>query len=121
MVQLNVGPAGRMLTPIRNVYTLLIGWTFGTLTQTFEWNGAKAAANVRKHGVSFEKACEVFFDPFLQLADAGGEDEAREAGIGLAEDWSLLFVVHIVREPAAIRIISARAATAEERKRYEYE
>ena len=66
-------------------------------------------------------SCEVFFDPFLRLADAGGEDEAREAAIGLTEDWTLLFVVHIVRQPGAIRIISARAATAAERKRYEYE
>ncbi len=90
-------------------------------SQTFEWNLAKAAANLRKHGVSFEKACEVFFDPFLRLADAGGEGEAREAAIGLTEDWTLLFVVHIVRQPGAIRIISARPATAVERKRYEYE
>jgi len=33
--------------------------------QTFEWDAEKAAANLRKHWVPFEKACEVFFDPFL--------------------------------------------------------
>jgi len=89
--------------------------------QTFEWNATKAATNLRKHGVSFEKACEVFFDPFLRLAGAGGEGEAREAAIGLTEDWTLLFVVRIVRRANAIRIISARPATAVERKRYEHE
>jgi uncharacterized DUF497 family protein len=89
--------------------------------QAFEWNAAKAAGNLRKHRVSFEKACEVFFDPFVRLTDAGGQSEAREAAIGLTEDWALLFVVHIVREPDAIRIVSARPATAMERKHYEYE
>jgi uncharacterized DUF497 family protein len=110
------------LTLIRNVYTLHVVDVRYTLHgQTFEWNVAKAAANLPKHGVSFEKACEVFFDPFLRLADASGEGEAREAAIGLTEDWTLLFVVHIVRRPTAIRVISARAATAMERKRYEHE
>src|SRR5215469_15359204 len=89
--------------------------------QTFEWNAAKAAANLRKHRVSFERACEVFFDPFVRLTDAGDQSEAREAAIGLTEDWALLFVVHMLREPDAIRIISARPATTMERNRYEYE
>jgi hypothetical protein len=89
--------------------------------QAFEWAAAKAAANLRKHHVGFEKACEVFFDPFMRLADADGHGEAREAVIGLTEDWDLLFVVHIVRHPDAIRIISAREATPLERKHYEHE
>ena len=33
---------------------------------TFEWDSNKAATNVRKHNVSFEMACEAFFDPFLR-------------------------------------------------------
>jgi uncharacterized DUF497 family protein len=49
-------------------------------------NAAKAAANLRKQRVSFEKDCEVFFDPFVRLTDASGEREAREAAIGLTED-----------------------------------
>ncbi len=75
-------------------------------------DAAKAAANLRKHRVGFEKACEVFFDPFVRLADAGGHGEAREAVIGLTEDWDLLFVVHMVRHPDAIRIISAATGYA---------
>jgi uncharacterized DUF497 family protein len=89
--------------------------------QALECDGAKATANLRKHRVSFEKACEVFFDPFLCLADAGGDGEARQGAIGLAEDWELLIVVHAVRHANAIRIVSARAATSQERKQYEHE
>jgi hypothetical protein len=37
----------------------------------FEWDREKAATNRRKHGVSFEDACEVFLDPLLRLRDAG--------------------------------------------------
>jgi uncharacterized DUF497 family protein len=29
----------------------------------FEWDPAKALANVRKHGVSFEEAASVLLDP----------------------------------------------------------
>jgi len=89
--------------------------------QRFVWDANKAANNVSKHGVSFENACEVFFDPFVMIEDAGPESEDRQAVIGLAEDWQLLFVVHLIREEEVIRIISARLATAQERKRYEDE
>lgn len=77
--------------------------------------------NLRKHNVAFREACEVFFDPFFCLVDAGGEEEARAAAIGYTERSRLLFVVHVVRQEEAIRIISARLATTEERKIYEYE
>jgi uncharacterized DUF497 family protein len=51
----------------------------------FEWDVGKAKVNLRKHGVSFETACEVFFDPFVRLIDAGSEAETRDgdgAGAG---------------------------------------
>jgi uncharacterized protein len=79
----------------------------------------KAHSNLAKHGIRFEQACEVFFDPFVRLLDATPEDEAREAALGLTEDWTLLFVVHAVRENDIIRIISARRATRAERRLYE--
>lgn len=91
--------------------------------QIFEWDADKAAANRQKHGVSFEKACEVFFDPFVRIVDATDrEDEARDAAIGFTNDLSMLIVVHLIREGdglEAIRIISARAATPQERNQYE--
>ena len=36
------------------------------LGQRFVWDEAKAAANLEKHGIGFEEACEVFFDPFFE-------------------------------------------------------
>lgn len=87
----------------------------------FEWDANKADLNQRKHGVTFEMACEAFFDPFLRIVDAGlGQPEARQAVIGLDTSWHLLFVVFVEFE-TGIRIVSARAATAAERRTYEAE
>lgn len=47
--------------------------------QRFRRDMEKAHSNFVKHGVRFEQACEVFFDPFIRLLDATAEDEAREA------------------------------------------
>jgi hypothetical protein len=89
----------------------------------FEWDVDKAGANLLNHGISFEKACEVFFDPFVCVVDATDrEDEARDAAIGFCNDLTMLFVVHLVREGdelELIRIVSARMATPQERDRYE--
>ena len=48
----------------------------------FEWDEEKARSNIADHGVTFEEAAEVFFDPFYQGGDASTEDEAREFIIG---------------------------------------
>ncbi|HYH47531.1 MAG TPA: BrnT family toxin [Thermoanaerobaculia bacterium] len=93
--------------------------TYEIRGQLFEWDAEKAAFNLRKHRVSFEKACEVFFDPFIRLVDASDQGEAREAAIGLTEDWDLLFVVHVLRQEDTIRIISCRPAEPSERREYE--
>ena len=85
----------------------------------FVWNFEKAESNARKHGVAFEAACELFFDPFVRLLRSemiGGEE--RETAIGMSEDWRLLVVVYTFRLQA-IRIISARPATSAERSAYE--
>ncbi|HEV2463525.1 MAG TPA: BrnT family toxin [Acidobacteriaceae bacterium] len=91
--------------------------------QVFEWDLEKAAANLLKHGVSFEKASEIFFDPFVCVVDATDEGvQAREAAIGFSVDLKMLYVVHVIREGSgieSIRIISARAATSRERSHYE--
>jgi len=55
----------------------------------------------------------------LRLEEASVEDEARDAAVGFTENWLLLFVVHLIREDDAIRIVSARPATAHERRAYE--
>jgi len=85
----------------------------------FEWDGQKAAASYRKHRVSFELACEAFFDPFVcYLGDELVEDEQRETIIGLTTTWKLLFVAYVERFDV-FRIISARLATKKEREIYE--
>jgi uncharacterized DUF497 family protein len=89
------------------------------LNQPFVWNVEKASSNLRKHGIRFEIAAQVFFDRLVQVQDASVDDETREAAIGATEDATLLLVIHIHREDDTIRIISARPATAHERRAYE--
>lgn len=85
----------------------------------FEWDNRKVSLNWRKHHVSFEQACEVFFDPFVcAMEDELINGELREAVIGMMENWQLLYVVFLIQGDT-IRLISARFATRPERRRYE--
>lgn len=83
------------------------------------WDTRKAAANVVKHGVSFELASLVFTDPRNISEPEDHPDGDRWVTIGRA-GAAILFVSHTLVEPDLEygRIISARAATAHERKRY---
>jgi uncharacterized protein len=86
---------------------------------TFEWDGRKARTNLRKHKVTFETACEVFFDPFVRVVDAGVvEGERRDGVIGMTVNWRLLFVVYL-ESNVAIRLLSARPVEKSERELYE--
>jgi uncharacterized DUF497 family protein len=87
---------------------------------TFEWDEAKAASNLEKHGVSFVEATDVFNDPFMQLIydDAHSDDEDRFLAVGETRAGDLLVVAHVLREDR-IRLISARDATGKERREYE--
>ncbi len=85
----------------------------------FVWDAHKAASNVAKHGIRFERACEVFFDPLMVSLDVSVDEEVRDGVLGVTELGKLLFVVYIDRDGEAIRIISARAAEPAERNRYE--
>ncbi|MFG5776074.1 BrnT family toxin [Comamonas sp. J-3] len=86
--------------------------------ELFVWNQEKAELNWRKHGVQFEEAAAVFFDPFFVLTDASRNDEARNAAIGFDSQARLLFVVHVEIEDTCIRLISARRADPHEEKIY---
>ena len=86
---------------------------------SFVWNQTKAQENLKKHGVAFEQAAEVFFDPFLRVVDTNSEVQVRDAIIGMDSRWNLLFVVHIAFEDETLRLISARKATRSERQLYE--
>jgi uncharacterized DUF497 family protein len=86
----------------------------------FEWDDAKAAANLRKHRVGFDEAAEVFHDPYaLGDKDVGhSDDEERFFAIGHSAA-RLLYVVFAERRGDVFRIISARLPTPAERKAYE--
>ncbi|HEY6463737.1 MAG TPA: BrnT family toxin [Polyangiaceae bacterium] len=83
---------------------------------SFEWDDAKAAANLTKHGVSFEEAATVFADDSaLFLEDLVHEERFNVIGLSQAAD--VLFVVCIERGERD-RIVSARPATAREERLY---
>ena len=85
----------------------------------FEWHDAKAEANLRAHGVSFDLAKTVFKDPFALefLDDRQDYGEDRYVIIGMAEGQVLLFVAYTERDER-VRIISARRATTDEQEHY---
>lgn len=87
----------------------------------FEWDVGKAAANLRKHQVSFEEAQTVFYDPLASIFDDEwhSTDEPREIIIGHSRFARLLLVCFTERALGLIRIISARRTTRQERKDYE--
>lgn len=90
-------------------------------TLRFEWDDRKAAANVKKHGVSFEVAKTVFFDERAKLIDDldHSNDEERYVLLGLSSGLRLLLVCHCYLGTGnVIRIISARKASARESKFY---
>ena len=90
----------------------------------FEWDEAKAAANLRKHGVSFEAASSIFADPrILTLADTThSEAEERWFSIGLASNGAPMAVAYLWTDNGAgltkIRLITARRSTAAEIRYY---
>ena len=101
---------------LRRVYTLLY------IQMRFVWDEAKNRSNRRKHGISFDTAARVFFDPLhLTQADRIVEGEQRWQTIGLVEGVLLVLVAYAVlsEEDELIRIISARKVTSLERAAYE--
>ena len=85
-----------------------------------EWNEEKARSNVAKHGITFTEAATIFLDSFLMTFpdDLHSDIEERFVSIGRSERHRILLVVHTDRG-TALRIISARKATAKERITYE--
>jgi hypothetical protein len=85
----------------------------------FEWDPAKAASNLAKHGVSFAEASEVFGDPLaITISDPDhGDDEAREITIDSSGKQRLIVVSHTDRH-GKVRIISARRANRSESRSY---
>jgi uncharacterized DUF497 family protein len=93
----------------------------------FEWDPRKSDANLRKHGIDFEDAKRVFYDP-LRTTGIEGNDHGETRWRTTGEIGGLVVVVvsHTLHETLEseeeveiVRIISARKATRRERRRYE--
>ena len=91
-------------------------------TLRFDWDPKKAAANQKKHGVSFDEARTVFFDERAKLIDDPdhSESEDRFVLLGLSGTLRVILVCHCYRgEGNVIRIISARKASPYETRQYD--
>lgn len=86
----------------------------------YDWDANKAEINANKHGVTFEEGASIFGDPFAYtFADPDhSEGEERFISFGTSINQRILAVCHI-EHTLGIRIISAREATAHERKIYQ--
>ncbi len=86
----------------------------------FAWDPDKAASNKQKHGISFEEAESVFFDPLATsfVDEVHSKTETREFIVGHSRQSRLLVVCFTERQDG-IRLISARVATRLERQDYE--
>lgn len=88
------------------------------VTDEFEWDDKKAAINLGKHGISFERATFAFDDPDgIDFIDESGLGEEVRFKLVARAEHSLLAVIYTERPPR-IRIISAREADADEQERY---
>jgi len=84
-----------------------------------EYDPAKAGANIKKHGVSFDEAASVPLDPMalaFEVQDAKGE--SRWVLVGMSSLARLLTVVYTLRDEQNIRLIFARKATRKEASQY---
>jgi uncharacterized protein len=89
----------------------------------FEWDPAKARANLKKHGISFDEAEAAFYDDYALILpdpDHSALEEERLVLIGLSGALRVLVVIHCeFEEGNLIRLISARRATRSERAQYD--
>ena len=87
----------------------------------YEWDPKKAAANLKKHKVSFPEGVTVFTDPFALTYDDPDHSltEKRFITIGTSNKGRVLFLAHADRGDDRIRIISARRTTKSEAHAYQ--
>jgi len=90
----------------------------------FTWDVEKADKNAKKHGITFEEACQAVINPIQLVEDASDEEEDRWGIVSYTLSEHLAFPIYVVVADAGEdgwRVISARKATPAERSRYEEE
>ena len=86
----------------------------------YEWDPVKNSANLKKHGLDFQDAQEVFAGPTATIIDDRVDyGETRFITLGLLRGVLVVVMVHTDRDDEVVRIISMRKATAKEAKFYE--
>jgi uncharacterized DUF497 family protein len=83
--------------------------------EAFQWDAAKNAANIRKHGIDFEDAKRIFYEPIMVLESSRNE-EKRWVAIGKLD--ALFVAVIFTMRDKQVRIISARRARRHEERAY---
>ncbi len=90
-----------------------------TFRVQFEWNEAKRAGNLAKHGIDFVDAMEMFAAPMFVKSDERKDyGEPRWQGLGIVQG-RLMVVAYTKREPNTVRIISLRKANRREKDFYQ--
>ena len=84
----------------------------------FEWDEEKNKENIRKHGLDFTDAWEIFDAPMLANLDTR-EDYGEERWIGVGFLKNFVVVIVYTENDEVIRIISLRKALGHERTRFE--
>jgi uncharacterized DUF497 family protein len=87
-------------------------------TDDFEWDEAKAESNLRRHKITFQDACRVFFDLFALIEQDISENYGEDRFLATGMIEGLLFTVVYTERGERIRIISARRANRDEQRRY---
>lgn len=89
--------------------------------EDFEWDDTKAEQNFATHGVSFEAARLAFEDPFAIVRGDHRQDYGEDRFILLGIVQVRLLAVAYAMRGERMRIISARIAEPQERRRYHEE
>ena len=85
----------------------------------FEWDDAKAAANLRKHKINFRAASRVFDDPLVLIEQDLAEDYGEDRLLAVGRVEGLLITVAFTERGECVRIISARKASNDEQRTYD--
>lgn len=83
----------------------------------FEWNEEKNQANLLKHGIAFEDACEIFYGPVIV---SGSNRNNEERWIAVGKSHGRIVSVVFTRRNELIRIISARSSRQNEKRAYRH-